>query len=393
MRRVLLLACTLLLVGTTLAQTDRLIKGFVQTEDGAPLKGATIVSIQGGVKTVSAENGAFEMRVSPYETQLNVTLETYLPATVEIESAYLVIRLKVDKKYYANKAKAEAEKASLAQREAEAKEKAEEQKKLAAQREAEAKIKAEEQKRLAAQKEAEAKIKLEEQKRLADLKLAEAKAKADEQKRLAAQKEAERATRDRIAKETAEKRRKEYAKKQSGFGSIVDVSYMTRSNQYPYPALGLSYTAGYRFNNQIYLGVGVGANLNMDGGKATRETTYWYNSEFLNPCLISVPVFAYFKANFIDRRWSPYFAVAAGGNLSPRQTLMLDLCDVKYSTMGAFINPQIGLNIRTTTKTSLYFAVGFQGFTAPSCVKYTGYNAVIRSALGYSLDFHLGFTF
>ena len=285
MRRVLLLACTLLLVGTTLAQTDRLIKGFVQTEDGAPLKGATIVSIQGGVKTVSAENGAFEMRVSPYETQLNVTLETYLPATVEIESAYLVIRLKVDKKYYANKAKAEAEKASLAQREAEAKEKAEEQKKLAAQREAEAKIKAEEQKRLAAQKEAEAKIKLEEQKRLAaqkeaeaaakakakaeeqkklaaqrdaeakikleeqkrlaDLKLAEAKAKADEQKRLAAQKEAERATRDRIAKEAAEKRRKEYAKKQSGFGSIVDVSYMTRSNQYPYPALGLSYTAGY----------------------------------------------------------------------------------------------------------------------------------------------------
>ena len=75
--------------------------------------------------------------------------------------------------------------------------------------------------------------------------MAEAKAKADEQKRLAAQKEAERATRDRIAKEAAEKRRKEYAKKQSGFGSIVDVSYMTRSNQYPYPALGLSYTAGY----------------------------------------------------------------------------------------------------------------------------------------------------
>ena len=379
MKRVLLLACTLLLIGTALAQTDRLIKGFVQTEEGAPLKGATIESIHGDVRTVSGEDGAFELRVSPYVTQLNVTLETYLPAKVDIESAYLVIRLKVDKKYFANKAKAEAELAALAQQEAEAKIKAEEQKRLAAQKEAEAKIKAEEQKRLAAQKEAEAKAK--------------AAAKAEEQKRLAAQKEAAKATREQLAKDTAEKRRKEYAEKQSGFGSIVDISYLTRGKQYPYPALGLSYTAGYRFNNQIYLGVGVGANLNMHGGQAIRTIHKNYDSKFLNPCLVSVPVFAYFKANFIDRRWSPYFAVAAGGNLSPKQTITLDLCDAKYNTMGVFINPQIGLNIRTTTKTSLYFAVGFQGFTAPSCIEYTGYNAVIRSALGYGLDVHFGFTF
>lgn len=379
MKRVLLLACTLLLIGTALAQTDRLIKGFVQTEEGAPLKGATIESIHGDVRAVSGEDGAFELRVSPYVTQLNVTLETYLPAKVDIESAYLVIRLKVDKKYFANKAKAEAELAALAQQEAEAKIKAEEQKRLAAQKEAEAKIKAEEQKRLAAQKEAEAKAK--------------AAAKAEEQKRLAAQKEAAKATREQLAKDTAEKRRKEYAEKQSGFGSIVDISYLTRGKQYPYPALGLSYTAGYRFNNQIYLGVGVGANLNMHGGQAIRTIHKNYDSKFLNPCLVSVPVFAYFKANFIDRRWSPYFAVAAGGNLSPKQTITLDLCDAKYNTMGVFINPQIGLNIRTTTKTSLYFAVGFQGFTAPSCIEYTGYNAVIRSALGYGLDVHFGFTF
>ena len=444
MKRVLLLACTLLLIGTALAQTDRLIKGFVQTEEGAPLKGATIESIHGDVRAVSGEDGAFELRVSPYVTQLNVTLETYLPAKVDIESAYLVIRLKVDKKYFANKAKAEAELAALAQQEAEAKIKAEEQKRLAAQKEAEAKIKAEEQKRLAAQKEAEAKAKaaakaeeqkrlaaqkeaeakvkleeqkrlaaqkeaeakvkleeqkrlaaqkVEEQKRLADLKVTAAKEKAEEQKRLAAQKEAAKATREQLAKDTAEKRRKEYAEKQSGFGSIVDISYLTRGKQYPYPALGLSYTAGYRFNNQIYLGVGVGANLNMHGGQAIRTIHKNYDSKFLNPCLVSVPVFAYFKANFIDRRWSPYFAVAAGGNLSPKQTITLDLCDAKYNTMGVFINPQIGLNIRTTTKTSLYFAVGFQGFTAPSCIEYTGYNAVIRSALGYGLDVHFGFTF
>ena len=231
-----------------------------------------------------------------------------------------------------------------------------------------------------------------EQARLAAEKEAAEKAKAEEQKRIAEQKEAARKTREQVAKVAAEKRRKEYAKIQKGFGSIVNVSYGMGLN-YPYPTVGVSYTAGYKFNNQIYLGGGVGVNLNVHGGQAIREVGAVYNNEILNPSLISVPVFAYFRANLIDRRCSPFFAISAGSNLSPKQTLLLDLYDVKYNTIGAFVNPQLGINFRTTTKTSIYFAVGFQGFTAPSCIKYTGYNATFRSAFGYGLDFHFGLTF
>ena len=410
MKKILLTVCTLLLTGVAIAQSSRIVKGYVQTMDGTPLKGAIVMSTSDNVKTISSDGGAFEITISPYTTHLEASMERYLPAKAEIDGSYVVIRLKVDKKYDENKAKAEYEKALVVQREAEAKAKEEEQKRLAAQKEAEAKAlaakkeaeakakaaaKAEEQKRLAAQKEAEAKVKLEEQKRLADLKVTAAKEKAEEQKRLAAQKEAAKATREQLAKDAAEKRRKEYAKKQSGFGSIVDVSYMPymAAFDYRYPSFGVNYTAGYRFNNQIYLGAGVGANLNMNGGLATRSVTKLYNSNYLSPCLISVPVFVYFRANFIDRRCSPFFAVSAGANLSAKQTLALDLYEVKYSTNGAFINPQLGVNFRTTTKTSVYLSLGFQCFTAPTCISYTGYSATIKSALGYGLDFHFGFTF
>ena len=160
------------------------------------------------------------------------------------------------------------------------------------------------------------------------------------------------------------------------------------------PSIGINYIAGYRINNLLYVGGGTGVNINLGAGPSVRGIAKPYlGTKILNPCLVSVPVFAYFRANFLNRRCSPFFALSAGGNLSAKQTLHLDLCDVEYSTMGVFVNPQLGVNIRTTTKTALYFAVGFKCLTTPACIEYTGYNATLKPMLGYGVDFHLGFTF
>lgn len=376
-----LLVCILLATGITVAQSNRLIKGFVQTKDGMPIKGATIESSSSNVKTTSGENGAFEIVISPYEKYLDVKSEGFIPTRVEIESSYVVARLKIDKNYLGRKEQAEAEKARVAEQARIEAQKAE-QARIEAQNKAEAeRIKAE-----AAKLEAEKQAKREAQKRAEAERMALEKAEATKVK---AAKKAEKA---KLAKIAAEKRRKDYAVVQNGFGSLVDVSY-TNGLNYPFPSLGVNYIAGYRFNNQIYLGGGVGVLWNMHEGQAIRSLAMTYDSNFLNPGLISVPIFAYFKANFIDRRCSPFFAISVGGNFSSKQTLILDLCDVQYSTIGVFINPQLGINFRTTTKTSIYFTGGFQGFTAPSCIQYTGYNAMLRSAFGYGFDFHFGFTF
>lgn len=301
------------------------------------------------------------------------------------------------------KAKAEEQARIAAEKEAAAKAKAEEQARIAAKKEAEAKAKAEEKARIAAQKEAEAKAKAkaEEEARIAARKEAEAKAKAEaeERARIAARKEAEakakaeaKAERDRIAKIEAEKIRKEYARKQSGFASMIDVSYRMPIGSDFSSNLGLSYTAGYRLNNAIYVGAGVGLNY-FTNNKPLQLAVDAPQGVVLSPSAISIPVFAYFRANFINGRFSPFFALAAGYELAGKQTLHLDLYDVEYATSSFFVNPQLGINFRTTLTTSIYLAVGFQGYVTPYCPSHTGYNAHIKQVFTPGVDIHLGFTF
>ena len=352
MKNFLLVICTLFLTTATFAQNSRLIKGVIQTENGNPIKGAVIKSGYDNIRTTSIEDGSFEIRISPYATHLGIAKEGYIAKKVEIESSNLVICLIVDKSYKDPKKKAE-EQAQL-----KAKKIAEEQAQL------EAKRKAEELARLAAKKMAE------------------------EQAQLEIKKLAEEAERKRIVKENKEKLKAEFSKQRKGYGGMIDISYINSSK-----TLGISYIAGYRFNNQIFLGAGTGVSFNFKGGGPSYRHINSTNEETLLPSLISIPLFAYFKANFINSRTSPYFAIAAGGSFSTPQALCLDLYEVKYSNNSILVNPQLGMNIRTTTETSLNFGVGLKCYTVPVCKEFTGYNATISSAFVYGLDFHLGFTF
>ena len=396
----LLLCCIASL--TIVAQNTRLVKGVVFSDQEIPLKGATITLIGMPGSTQTDENGLFEFSVSPYAKQVEATCEGYLPQKAEIDGTYLIFKLKVDKKYAKQKAKEEEEARKAAQKEAEAKakaeeeariaaQKAEEQARIAAQREAEAKARAEEQARIAAQREAVAKAKAEEQARLAAEKKAqqeaEAKAKAEEKARLAAEK----AERDSLAKIAAEKRRIEYAKQQSGFASMIDVSYRLPLNALS-DNIGASYTAGYRISNTLYVGAGAGINyfFKSQPSQVSIDTPC---GVALNPSAITIPVFAYFRANFTNAQFSPFFALAAGYELGSKQKLNLDLYSVEYTTGGFFANPQIGINYRTSLTTSLYLAVGFQAYSMPYCTEHTGYNATIKQELAYGVDIHLGFTF
>ena len=393
MRKGIVLLILILLATAGIAQNTRVVKGIVQTSDGRPIVGATIKAVDEDVTTTSTVGGAFEMRVSPYCKFVEASIEGYINGRAEIDGSYIIFRLKFDKKYAEEKAKAEVERKA-----------AEEQARIAAEKEAAAKAEAErraqeqarieaEKARIAAEKEAAAKAEAERR--------AQEQARIEAEKaRIAAQKQAEaeriakeKAEKVRLAKIEAEKRRKLYAEKQSGFTSIANLSYMVGIGGIN-PSIGINYIAGYRINNLLYVGGGTGVNINLGAGPSVRGIAEPYSgTNILNPCLVSVPVFAYFRANFLNRRCSPFFALAAGGNFSGKQTLHLDLCDVKYNNMGMFVNPQLGVNFRTTTKTAAYFAVGFKCLTAPACIEYTGYNATFKPTLGYGVDFNLGFTF
>jgi hypothetical protein len=142
----------------------------------------------------------------------------------------------------------------------------------------------------------------------------------------------------------------------------------------------------------MYLGAGTGLTYNFNWGPWPPHSPA-SNMSAQSKCMFSVPMFAYFRANFLNRRFSPFVAMSAGVDLSVKQTLQLSLVDVKYNTITPFINPQIGLNFRTSTKTSVYFAIGYQGMVLPYCYSYTPYSAVVGYKYYSGFDFHFGLTF
>lgn len=256
MKRIFLFLVCCFVPLALVAQNTRSAQGIVFDQNGVPMAEAKLTAVGFNSSALTGADGTFNITVSPYAKFIEVSKEGYLPVQVEIDGSYLIVRLRVDKKYAENKAKAEeearkaaeAEKARLAEEaeaarlaveaaeqarlEAEERKRIEEERRIAAEKAAaekaerdrlaaEAKAKAEEEKRIAAEKAAaekaeaakraaEEKARIAEEKRIAAEKAAaekaekarlaaEAKAKAEEEKRLAA----ERAAAERAAAEQA----------------------------------------------------------------------------------------------------------------------------------------------------------------------------------------------
>ncbi len=256
MKRIFLFLVCCFVPLALVAQNTRSAQGIVFDQNGVPMAEAKLTTVGFNSSALSGADGTFNIMVSPYAKFIEVSKEGYLSVQVEIDGSYLIVRLRVDKKYAENKAKAEeearkaaeAEKARLAAEaeaarlaaeaaeqarlEAEERKRIEEERRIAAEKAAaekaerdrlaaEAKAKAEEEKRIAAEKAAaekaeaakraaEEKARIAEEKRIAAEKAAaekaekarlaaEAKAKAEEEKRLAA----ERAAAERAAAEQA----------------------------------------------------------------------------------------------------------------------------------------------------------------------------------------------
>ena len=211
MKRFLFLALCSLLPLMVAAQATRPVRGVVFDATGTPMAGATLTAVGSTVTTTSAEDGTFEMMISPYTKFIMASKEGFISVQSEVDGSYLVYRLPVDKKYLENKAKAEEEARLAAQKAEEAEQARIAAEKAAAEKAEQERLAAEERKRIeeerriAAEKAAAEKA---ERERLA----AEEKKRIEEEKRIAAEKAAaEKAERERLAAE--EKKRIEEEKR------------------------------------------------------------------------------------------------------------------------------------------------------------------------------------
>ena len=411
MKRFLFITLCCALSLSVAAQGTRPVRGVVFDSDGTPMPNVTLTAVGSTDSKQSGADGTFEMMVSPYTKLIEASKEGFISARAEVDGSYLVFKLQVDKKYAENKAKAEEEARLAAEKAAEAEQARIAAEKAAAEKAERERLAAEEKKRLEEEKKrlAEEKARLAEEKRLA-LEKAKAEVKAiksgeDDATRLAQlEQEHQKALaqqallQEKAQKAEAKKARIEEWKQASlkGYRSMVEFAFMMDFDLMP--SYNLHYIGGYQINNYLYVGAGAGVCLHESafGDNAIAEWSQEPQDGTLPLQTVNVPVFAYFRANFINRRCTPYFAVAAGYRFSTKHYFQMPWQQHDYyNTSGLLINPQLGVNLRMTKKADVYLAAGFNMQQMPvfNASESTMFDAKFSKKLCYGFDLRLGFTF
>jgi hypothetical protein len=375
---------------------NRIVKGVVFNADGSPLAGVTVSAENYTTSTQSSDGGQFEITVSPYTKYVVATAEGYLTARAEIDGSFLVLTLKVDKKYIENKLKAEEEARLAAVKEAKAKAKAEEEARLAAEKEALAKAKAEEEARLAIEREAQAKILAEERRIAAEAKAAERAHKAEERSaKFAALREDINNYLTESKKSISGKLEQILAKRKDiketaqtnlpRYESIIDISLVDLSYNTIYSG---RYIGGYRFNDKLYAGIGTGINLNTSYDR----DVYSWDTE-IPRSKYEIPLFAYCRYNFTNTQVSPFVSLSMGGYYSLNYKIDLGYATMRPKPYGLLFDAKLGVNYHFATKSSVYIATGISSYSVSNISGYDGMNIYLNNSFNLCYDIHLGFTF
>ncbi|MBQ8493752.1 MAG: outer membrane beta-barrel protein [Alistipes sp.] len=156
-----------------------------------------------------------------------------------------------------------------------------------------------------------------------------------------------------------------------GYESMVQVTPTIGS---AFQNVNINYIGGYRFNHVLFLGVGTGLDFN---------TWHDYGETSFKPDkLLYIPLYAKARAYILDKRWSPFVDLTAGGRFSTKE----EYDGFKYSTNGFMLDVGFGVNYRITPKISAYFVVGYEFWKYPYLEVYfypTDYN-------GTPLDSYIG---
>lgn len=147
-----------------------------------------------------------------------------------------------------------------------------------------------------------------------------------------------------------------YFANSKGFWQYVDVSG-SWSNRFN--SIGANYIGGYRFNSKLFLGLGVGMNLLSSKMLLLSDLNNEKISRILPPSKFNLPVFLHFRADILDRPWTPYASLSVGARVSPFSLVNYDLC-IKYNQSGLLGDLVFGVNRVVSKSLSVYLGVGYR---------------------------------
>lgn len=135
---------------------------------------------------------------------------------------------------------------------------------------------------------------------------------------------------------------------QKGYEKSIEVGASIGVGEYSNNTFGVSMINGYRFNDYVFAGVGVGfgysnalSGVNIKDGSTTESRVDAY----------LVPVFANIKVNLSTAKTSPFIQVNTGYTFDVEQYLR--------DAPGFMIEPAIGVNFNTNNNNAVYAMAGF----------------------------------
>lgn len=121
----------------------------------------------------------------------------------------------------------------------------------------------------------------------------------------------------------------------AGYQGIVEMGHANGIDYKRKDFLKLNVINGYKFNPYFSLGLGTGIRYYYDAKDAM------------------VPLFIDFRANFINKKVSPYLALDVG--------YLVDITrNIEIKAVGPSLNPTAGVSFKISNKTAIYFGIGYE---------------------------------
>ena len=184
-----------------------------------------------------------------------------------------------------------------------------------------------------------------------------------------------------------------------GYEQSVELYYMCMpENGYDYftSGFGAEYIGGYRLNNTLFIGGGIGVYYDF---YAADWACCWiypdYGEQKLVNSTINIPLYAHIRTYIGRGRIQPFFSVSVGGKFASNGTADLYRgssymgISYDYSRCSFLAAPAVGVNIRCTNNFAMYLNVACWAQTEP----YYDYDKGITHPMKASIKISLGFTF
>lgn len=174
---------------------------------------------------------------------------------------------------------------------------------------------------------------------------------------------------------------------QKGYEKSIEAGASIGVGDYSNKTFGISMINGYRFNNYLFAGVGVGIGYSnaLNGVNIKYGTTEYRTDAYL------IPVFANIKANLTTGKVSPFFRLNIGYTFDENQYLK--------DAPGFMIEPAFGIDFNLDSKKAIYVLAGFNlqhseySFTRNVGTTTDNWDITTKSEMLKAISLRVGFKF